>query len=88
MPINKSEHEKAYEDNESERILKRVKQESETVGRSSMKRVADDLTSHFKADDAEENQWTEVWGTRIGRFLGMLFFIFLVVYLVQTYILN
>ncbi len=71
-----------------DKILKRVKQESETIGLSSMKRVTDDLAQHFRADDAEQNEWAELWGTRIGRTLGLIAFVILVVYLLQTYVLK
>ena len=74
------------EEAESKRILERVQQESETVGTSSMGRVAERLKSHARADDADQEIWTEVWGTRIGRILGAAFAIGLIVHLVQTYL--
>ena len=73
---------------ESRRILERVAQESETVGASSLRRVADRMKDHLSADDADENQWAELWGTRIGRILGAVFFVGLVIYLLRTYVLN
>ena len=40
---------------------------------------------HLTADDADQNDWIEVWGTRIGRMIGMLavaaFLVWLVIYL-------
>lgn len=87
MPDNKSEDlELTPEQKESKRILKRVKQESETVGLSSTKRVADDIADHFKASDTDQNEWAELWGTRIGRGLGAIAFIVLTVYLLRTYV--
>jgi tetrahydromethanopterin S-methyltransferase subunit G len=78
------------EDNEAEskRILERVAQESETVGTSSTKRVAERVKGHLSADDINQNEWAELWGTRIGRTLGALFVVFLIIYLVRTYILH
>ncbi len=73
---------------EAKKILERVQQESETVGASSMRRTAEHITSHIKADDADENEWAELWGKRIGRTLSVIFFIVLVIYLVRTYVLH
>ena len=68
---------------ESEKILDRVAQDTEGVGTSSMKRVA----GHFSAKDADAEKWSEVWGTRIGRSLGLIAFIVLIIHLVRTYVL-
>ncbi|MEM7214596.1 MAG: hypothetical protein AAF423_03560 [Pseudomonadota bacterium] len=73
---------------EAKRILERVAQDSETVGTSSMRRVAERVKGHVSAEDADHNEWAELWGTRIGRTLGILFFIGLVIYLFRTYILH
>ena len=78
---------------EAKRILERVAQESETVGTSSTKRVAERAKNHLSANDVGrndigENEWAELWGTRIGRTLGLIFLVVLIVYLLQTYIFN
>ncbi|MEM9279520.1 MAG: hypothetical protein AAGA76_13180 [Pseudomonadota bacterium] len=73
---------------EAKRILERVAQDSETVGTSSMRRVAERMRDHVSAEDADQNDWAEVWGTRIGRILSVIFFIGLLVYLVRTYVLH
>lgn len=73
---------------ESKRILERVAQESETVGTSSTKRVAERVKGHLGANDVGQNEWAELWGTRIGRTLGAIFVVFLIVYLVRTYVLH
>jgi len=73
---------------EAKKILERVKQESETVGTSSMRRTAENITSHLKAEDADENEWAELWGKRIGRSLSVIFCIVLVIYLIRTYVLH
>jgi len=73
---------------EAKRILDRIENESETVGRSSMRRVAEHTRSHLRAEDADQTQWAEVWGTRIGRGLGLVFVVVLIIYLARTYILN
>lgn len=36
----------------------------------------------------EEEDFAEVWGKRIGRGLGIVFALFLVVYLLNTYVLK
>lgn len=73
---------------ESKRILERVAQESEIVGTSSVKRVAERVKGHLSAQDADENEWAELWGKRIGRALGAVFAVVLLVYLIKTYILH
>lgn len=73
---------------ESKRILERVAQESETVGTSSVKRVADRVKDHMSTQDADENEWAELWGKRIGRSLGAIAVIVLIIYLLRTYILH
>ncbi len=73
---------------EAKRILDRVAEESETVGASSMKRVADRIGGHIGASDADQEKWSEVWGTRIGRVLGLIFFIGLLIYMIRVYVFN
>jgi len=73
---------------ESKRILERVAQDTEAVGTSSMRRVAERVKGHMSAEDAEQNDWAELWGTRIGRILSVIFFVGLVIYLFRTYILH
>lgn len=73
---------------ESKRILERVAQESETVGTSSVKRVAERVKDHMTAQDTDQNEWAELWGTRIGRALGAVFVVVLIIYLVRTYVLH
>ena len=86
---NHSSNDKSTEsEEESRKILERVRQESETVGTSSLGRVAERVKSHMSAHDADQNEWAELWGTRIGRSLGVIFAVGLFIYLVQTYILN
>lgn len=68
-----------YQDEaESRRILNRVGAESEATMAQRVKRRVSD---HMTARDAPEDDWVEVWGSRIGRSLGVLFFLGLVVWL-------
>jgi len=53
---------------ESRRILARVAREAHSGGLlgHAMGRTRD----HLKAADADQADWAEVWGTRIGRTIG------------------
>ncbi len=73
---------------EAKRILERIEQDAETVGTSSMRRVAERVKKHVSADDKDDNAWAELWGTRIGRGLGIIFAIVLIIYLLRTYVLH
>lgn len=72
----------------SKRILERVAQESETIGTSSVKRVAERVKGHLSAQDSNENEWAELWGKRIGRTLGAIFVIVLIIHLLRTYVFH
>lgn len=68
-----------HDEAESRRIINRVGAESEaTMVQRAKRRVSD----HMAARDAPENDWVEVWGSRIGRAFGVVFFFALVVWLV------
>lgn len=56
---------------ESRRIIGRVGAETEA---SMAKRVQD----HMAGRDADESDWAEKWGTRIGRWLGLALLIYLI----------
>ncbi|MCT7376523.1 hypothetical protein [Chelativorans salis] len=61
---------------ESRRILERVDRESDLF-----LRMASRARDHFAARDAQSEDWTELWGRRIGRVLGVLFALALVIWL-------
>ncbi|MEP9387452.1 hypothetical protein [Mesorhizobium sp. KR9-304] len=67
---------------ESRRILERVSQEAESGGRSVVERAARRAHDHVTAADVDEDDWAEYWGTRIGRTLGALLLIGVIVWLV------
>ena len=73
---------------ESKRILERVSRESETVLTSSVARSADQFKKRVGGIDGtnEDNDPIEVLGKKIGRTLGWLAVIFLMLYLVKTYV--
>lgn len=58
------------DETESRRIIRRVGAETEA---SMVKRARD----HMAARDTDENDWVEVWGTRIGRVLGIVLVVYL-----------
>ena len=72
---------------EAKRILDRVSRESETVATSSMARITEqfkeqtDESSNFETEDK-----VEILGRRIGRSMGLVALVILVVYLAKTYV--
>ena len=70
------------EDSESRRILERVANESSPGGASLVSRVAKGARDHVTATEADRSDPIEVWGTRIGRTLGLLLALGLMVWLV------
>jgi hypothetical protein len=67
-----------HDEAESRRILNRVGAEAEATMAQRVKRRVSD---HMAARDAPEDDWVEVWGSRIGRAFGVVFFLGLVVWL-------
>ena len=65
------------QEEESRRILERVERDSSDFFLRGTKRARD----HFAANDAQHEDWTELWGRRIGRTLGLGFAIVLIVWL-------
>lgn len=61
---------------ESRRIIDRVGAESEVT----MARRARD---HMAGRDAEGSDWAELWGTRLGRWLGLALLVYLVWWLID-----
>jgi hypothetical protein len=59
---------------ESRRIIGRVGQETEA---SMVNRVH----NHMTGADADQNDWADVWGTRIGRSLGVILLLVLIYHL-------
>lgn len=67
---------------ESRRILDRVSREAESGGRSAIDRAARRARDHVTAADVDQEDWVEYWGTRIGRMLGLVLLVGLIVWLV------
>jgi tetrahydromethanopterin S-methyltransferase subunit G len=73
---------------EAQRILDRVNRESETIATSSIARTSDQFRKHISGNDgnADDNDPVEVLGKKIGRTLGWLAVIFLIIFLLRTYL--
>jgi hypothetical protein len=65
---------------ESRRILDRVSREAESGG-SFVSRTAKRARDHMTAEDADKDDWAEYWGTRIGRGLGIVLLVCLLIWL-------
>ena len=66
---------------ESRRIIERVAREAESGGRTVIDRVARRARDHVAAADVDPQDRIEYWGTRIGRVLGVLLALGLIVWL-------
>ncbi len=72
---------------EAKRILDRVSRESETVATSSMARTTEQFKDqHGGSSDFESEDKIEILGKRIGRSMGIIALVILVVYLAKTYV--
>ncbi|MDX8465553.1 hypothetical protein RFM26_07630 [Mesorhizobium sp. VK23B] len=76
--------ERRDDENESRRILERVARETAPGGASFVARAAKDARDHMTAADADRSDPIEVWGTRIGRTLGLIIAIGLLAWLVYV----
>ncbi|TRC92728.1 hypothetical protein FJV76_22200 [Mesorhizobium sp. WSM4303] len=74
--------ERRDDDSESRRIIERVANESGPGGTSFIARAAKDARDHVTAAEADRSDPIEVWGTRIGRTLGLIVAIGLLIWLV------
>jgi hypothetical protein len=74
-------------DKETEEALRRVREHSETIGSSSLSRIGRRMGDHLAGRDAigeAEGGGTdpiELWGRRIGRFLSVIGFVVLALWL-------
>lgn len=68
---------------EAMRVLDRVSRESETLATSSLARIARQASDHMAGADADQHDPAEVWGRRVGRSMGVVAAIVLLVMLIQ-----
>ncbi|MEM6665650.1 MAG: hypothetical protein AAF638_04540 [Pseudomonadota bacterium] len=71
---------------EAKRILDTVSRDTESVGASSAKRMADRARDHMMGADGDQSDPAEVWGRRVGRGLSLLLLFGLMYYLAVTYL--
>lgn len=71
---------------EARRILDRLEQESAGV-EGYVRRRAGQAAKHLSAQDADPDDKIELWATRIGRLLGMILSLAIIVWLV-LYLFN
>lgn len=76
---------KNHGDREAQRILNRVQQESDPSG-SLAARATKKMREHVAAGDADHSDWIELWGTRIGRVLGLVLLVVLLVSLARLFV--
>ncbi len=66
-------------DDEAREILRRVENDNASFLTGSIEQAREKAASHFGASDAGNEDKTTLWATRIGRALGLVFFILLVI---------
>lgn len=69
---------------ESRRILDRIARESDPSGSLAV-RTARRVGRHMRAEDADPTDPVEVWGTRIGRIIGIILLVALAGWLLSTF---
>ena len=69
-------------DSETRRIIERVARETDPGGTSFVARTAKGARDHVTAADADRSDPIEIWGTRIGRALGLVLAVGLLIWLV------
>jgi hypothetical protein len=75
---------KRNEIEESRRILDRIAKESDPSGSLAV-RTARRVEKHMRADDADPSDPIEVWGTRIGRAIGIVLLVVLAGWLLSYF---
>ncbi len=62
---------------QAKRDLERLSKQGGLLNTPTMPHKAKSLKGHFMADDADQSDSMELWGTRIARALSLIAFIFL-----------
>jgi hypothetical protein len=75
---------KRSEADESRRILDRIARESDPSGSLAV-RTARRVEKHMRAEDADQADPIEVWGTRIGRVIGIVLLVVLLGWLLSYF---
>ncbi len=66
---------------EARRDLDRLSEEGGLFNTPKLKAKAGSVRGHLEASDADQDDRIEVWGTRIGRWLSVVVFIVLAIWL-------
>jgi hypothetical protein len=66
---------------ESRRILERIGREGESGGVSLLARTSRSVRDHVTAADIDQTDRIEYWGTRIGRSLGLVLVVAMMIWL-------
>ena len=75
---------KRNETEESRRILDRIAKETDPSGSLAV-RAARRVEKHMRAEDADQADPIEVWGTRIGRVIGLVLLVVLLGWLLSYF---
>ena len=67
---------------EARRIMDRIERETDPGGTTIASRSVQRAADHFSARDRDQDDAIELWGTRLGRVIGLVLTIALLVYLV------
>jgi hypothetical protein len=73
---------------QARRDLDRLSQEGGLFNTPELKAKAGSVRGHLSASDADQHDRIEVWGTRIGRWLSIVVFVFLVIWLFNFFSRN
>lgn len=68
---------------ESRRILDQVERESKRGGYFALDALPGRARDHLQAADADQSDWAELWGTRIGRTIGAIALVALLIWAVS-----
>jgi hypothetical protein len=68
---------------EARRDLEKLSQEGGLLNTPKLKSKAGSVRGHLSASDADQEDRIEVWGTRIGRWLSVVVFIGLAIWLID-----
>lgn len=71
---------------ESRRILDAASVQSDVTGASAYERSMKRARNHMNAADKQDEDWIERTGTRIGRWISVLLFVVLVIWLLSYFI--
>lgn len=69
---------------EARRIIDRIERETDPGGTGIVSRTMRRAEDHFGAADADRDDPIEVWGTRIGRAVGLVLTLALLAWLVTS----